>query len=134
MSKTTTSARYTNDDLLEIAVETADQLVTVRFTDGTDLTVVSAGRTSAKGFGYRHAMDEPLGYFARTKIADITPVDLDEDGYTSAALAVIFDTNAKALRVVLRAMGLGVGKGHRYNLRLDETLRSNIKARLAESA
>jgi hypothetical protein len=121
MSKTTTSARYTNDDLLEIAVETADQLVTVRFTDGTDLTVVSAGRTSAKGFGYRHAMD-------------ITPVDLDQDGYTSAALAAIFDTNAKALRVVLRAMGLGVGKGQRYNLRLDETLRSNIKARLAESA
>jgi hypothetical protein len=54
-----------------------------------------------------------------------------EDGYTTAALAAIFDTQAKALRVVLRSLGLGVGKGRRYNLDLTEDLKAKIRDGLA---
>lgn len=42
------------------------------------------------------------------------------DGLTSAALADMFGIAAKELRVTLRALGLGVGKGHRYHLKATE--------------
>lgn len=61
---------------------------------------------------------------------ELVPVG-DEDGYTTAALAAIFDTNAKALRVVLRRLGLGVGKGRRYALDLTDELRDKITTELA---
>lgn len=38
------------------------------------------------------------------------------DGATTADLAEVFGMAAKELRVHLRALGMGVGKGHRYHL------------------
>lgn len=55
----------------------------------------------------------------RTFRLDLVRVDVytaDADTLTTAELAVIFDTNAKALRVQLRKLGLGVGRGSRYGL------------------
>ena len=42
------------------------------------------------------------------------------DGMTSAELADVFNTTAKELRVNLRKLGLGVGKGRRYYLGADD--------------
>jgi hypothetical protein len=58
----------------------------------------------------------------------------DDDTLTTTALAAIFGTSAKALRVGLRAAGLGVGKGRVYGLTpadvrpLADTIRTNIPA------
>jgi hypothetical protein len=58
----------------------------------------------------------------------------DDATLTTTALAAIFNTNAKALRVGLRAAGLGVGKGRTYGLTpadvrpLVDTIRTNIPA------
>src|SRR5688500_7410587 len=50
--------------------------------------------------------------------------------YTTAELAAIFDTNARALRVELRRLGLSVGKGRRYAFTSNDVanLRSALKA------
>jgi hypothetical protein len=40
----------------------------------------------------------------------------DDEGHTTAELAEIFETTARELRKTLRALGLGVGRGRRYNL------------------
>lgn len=59
----------------------------------------------------------------------------DDDALTTAALAALFDTSAKALRVELRRLGLGVGKGHTYALTpavvrpLFEDIRAGLVAR-----
>jgi hypothetical protein len=71
----------------------------------------------------------------------ITPVDEDTEGdhpelapvealegMTTAELATMFGLTAKRLRVTLRAMKLGVGRGQRYNLTGEDVDR--IKARL----
>ena len=42
------------------------------------------------------------------------------DGATTAEVAEIFGTSAKELRVTLRALGMGVGKGHRYHLTAEQ--------------
>jgi hypothetical protein len=59
--------------------------------------------------------------YGDTTTAD-TPADLfaDADTYTAGVLAAILDMAAKDLRVELRAMGLHVGKGHRYAFTADE--------------
>ena len=118
---------YTTAELTAIVAANAGQLVTVTITDknGTyDLTVL-ADRVTSKGFGYRNHGDEPLAYIGRTKITNIVPVtstnDLfngmsDDEVLTTAALAALFDTDRKALRVELRRVGLGVGKGRTYGL------------------
>lgn len=49
-------------------------------------------------------------------ITAISTPDAEGDGYTTAEVAAIFDMTAKELRVNLRALGLGVGKGRRYGL------------------
>lgn len=52
-----------------------------------------------------------------------------EDGYTSADLAEMFGTSARALRRRLRALSMGVGKGNRYALTDAElaTVRKSIE-------
>lgn len=48
---------------------------------------------------------------------DEDEIETDEtEGLTTAELADMFETSARALRVRLRKLGLGVGKGRRYNL------------------
>lgn len=42
------------------------------------------------------------------------------DGATTAEVAEIFGTSAKELRVTLRALDMGVGKGHRYHLTAEQ--------------
>jgi len=62
---------------------------------------------------------------------DAADVDMPEgDGHTTAELAELFNTSARALRVQLRKLGLGVGKGRRYYLTDDElnTVRQAITA------
>lgn len=57
----------------------------------------------------------------------ITATDTDADalvaeldGATTAELADVFGIAAKDLRVTLRALGMGVGKGRRYHLTADQ--------------
>lgn len=62
---------------------------------------------------------------------DATDADMPEgDGHTTAELAALFNTSARALRVQLRKLGLGVGKGRRYYLTDEElaTVREAITA------
>lgn len=67
-------------------------------------------------------------------IVNDTPATDDTELLTTAELAAIFDTNAKALRVELRRLGLGVGRGSRYGLprTIVNTHGDAIRAGLAE--
>jgi hypothetical protein len=65
---------------------------------------------------------------AEDGIANLNLPNVDEmnalvaelDGCTTAELADVFGMAAKELRVHLRALGMGVGKGHRYHLTADQ--------------
>ena len=50
-----------------------------------------------------------------TSITDVSTSDTG-DAMTTAEVAALFNMTAKELRVQLRAMGIGVGKGRRYGL------------------
>lgn len=52
------------------------------------------------------------------------------DGCTTTELAAVFGIEAKELRVTLRALGMGVGKGRRYHLTNDQvtTVREALNA------
>jgi hypothetical protein len=54
------------------------------------------------------------------------------DGATTADLANVFGMAAKELRVHLRALGMGVGKGHRYHLTADDI--AKVRAALTTNA
>lgn len=59
--------------------------------------------------------------FDTTPGADATDALVAElDGCTTKELAEVFGIEAKELRVKLRALGMGVGKGHRYHLTADQ--------------
>jgi hypothetical protein len=59
-----------------------------------------------------------------------TPDDLASlSDMTTADLAEVFGTSAKALRVVLRKLGMGVGRGQRYHLTADDA--AKVKAAIA---
>jgi hypothetical protein len=129
-------------ELTAIATATADQLVTITFTDGTTRTVVSEGRMNSKGFLFRMGAEDGLEYVAPTKVASIVvvtdttpnaPADMfTEDEYTAASLAAVLDMAAKDLRVALRSMDLNVGKGKRYAFTADQA--RTIAANLADNA
>lgn len=100
-----------------------DTAVTVTLTDGTtvDGTVVKETAKTIKV-----DVDGTVRTF-RLDLVTVTETDADDDedgALTTAELAVIFDTNAKALRVQLRKLGLGVGKGSRYALPRDAFVRT----------
>lgn len=66
-------------------------------------------------------------------ITEVGVVSVDADftpgtDYTAAALATIFGTSARRLRVQLRKLGLGVGQGHMYHLTADQA--RNVKTAL----
>lgn len=102
--------------------------VNVTLTDDTVLTgefvsVDAKGTVSIK-------VDGKLVTRAASRVASIDVPSEDEvEGYTSAALAEMFDTSARALRRRLRDLGMGVGKGRRYNLTDDAlaTVRASIE-------
>jgi hypothetical protein len=63
-------------------------------------------------------------------VTQVTDADqLAHDGMTTRELAAIVGTEPKALRVALRALGLGVGKGRKYNL--PAATLDQVKAHLA---
>lgn len=61
--------------------------------------------------------DEDFTANADQELADLVN---ELDGATTAELAEVFGIAAKELRVHLRALGMGVGKGHRYHLNADQ--------------
>jgi ribosomal protein S1 len=103
----------------EMITFTAGTVVTVSLKDGTTVTgefisvnskgvnIKVDGKTTSRGLG-RVTSVEPAH-------AD-TPADLFADGdeYTTAELAAAFDMTTRALRIELRKLGVGVGKGHTY--------------------
>lgn len=81
------------------------------------------------------ATERELTFNAKTKKADLVAMivasDESAEGLTTAELAVIFDTNAKALRVALRKLGLGVGRGRRYHLTVNDEFKTQVRDALA---
>jgi exosome complex RNA-binding protein Csl4 len=91
------------------------------------------GKTVSRGLARLSAVEIVANLVPDT--ADDLFAGYDDDAtLTTTALAVIFGTNAKALRVGLRAAGLGVGKGRTYGLTpadvrpLADAIRTNIPA------
>lgn len=119
----------------------AGDAVRVQLTDGSDFSGIFIS-VNSKGVNVK--VDGKVISRSMNRLASVTPLvapDVADDifaGYdddatlTTTALAVIFGTNAKALRVGLRAAGLGVGKGRKYGLTpadvrpLVDTVRTNI--------
>ncbi len=103
-------------DMTAYLVNYNGELVTVSMADGTEMTGVLTN-LNTKGVGFKMSDEDTRAErIAVTKIASIMPAVTNDDLLTTAEFAAIFDTNAKALRVQLRRLGLGVGKGHRYGL------------------
>jgi hypothetical protein len=110
MSNTTTAA-------IAADLEKGEEIV-VTFVDGSTLEGEFVSINS-KGLNFR--VEDRLVTRSLAKIESVArPADEDEDddteGMTTAELADMFETTARALRVRLRKLGLGVGKGHRYAL------------------
>lgn len=102
-------------ELATFAANHADTQVNVRFTDGTEITVELTGKLTTRGLAYRTDSGK-VAYAAPTKIDSVVMPGADADGYTTAQVAALLNMEAKVLRVHLRAMGIGVGKGSRYTL------------------
>lgn len=111
--------------------------VTVVLTDGTELTGTFV---SVNSKGVNINVDGKLITRALSRVAsvaEITEVDETEleaedastEGLTTAELADMFEVSARALRVRLRKLGMGVGKGRRYYLTDDElaTVRASVE-------
>lgn len=109
--------------------------VNITLTTGDVLTnVIPTGRITTKGVAYRTTIDEPVRYVSVNRVDSIdvpvpvNPVvdvphtadadaDADAEGeYTTAEMAAMFDTSPRGLRVALRAIQRGVGRGQRYML------------------
>lgn len=70
---------------------------------------------SVNSKGANLKIDGKVKSFALSKIESVTTPS-DTGDYTTREVADMFDMEAKALRVQLRALGLGVGKGRKYGL------------------
>jgi hypothetical protein len=109
--------------------------ITAAFTTGTDIRVTlhdgstitgSFVSVNSKGINVKvdgKTVSRGLGRIDSVERMDAPDMSADpfdgvgdNEALTTAALAAIFDTNAKALRVELRRVGLGVGKGSTYAL------------------
>lgn len=94
---------------------------TVTLNDGTSFTGLFISITS-KGASFK--VGDVVIVRSLRRITDITdpmaipntPADLFVDGvtYTAAAVAAALDMDSYDLRVQLRALGMGVGKGRKY--------------------
>lgn len=110
----------------------AELEVTVRLTDGTEVygTPVSVNSKGVnlkvdgkvRSFGlnrvnaiFNDADDEGDVVNVLTEVPEDIQAKL-HDGMTTAELAELLDTTPKELRVTLRALGMGVGKGRKYSL------------------
>jgi hypothetical protein len=92
--------------------------VIVTFADGS---TIEGTWVSINSKGVNVHVDGKLVTRSLARVASVDrPTDEAEDeateGMTTAELADMFETSARALRVRLRKLGLGVGRGKRYNL------------------
>lgn len=117
-------------DLIATAKTTGEHIL-VRLADGTS---ASGAPISVNTKGVNIKMEDgKTRSFGLTRVAHIdlvtedddydalddVPEDIAEalhDGMTTRELAELMDTTPKALRVSLRALGMGVGKGRTYSL------------------
>lgn len=95
------------------------QDIVVTLVDGSTSTG-SALSVNSKGVNIKR--DGRTVSFNLKKVSDLAllvPVIEDveaHDGMTTRELADMLGTNPKSLRVILRSLGLGVGKGRKYSL------------------
>lgn len=119
-------------DLIATA-KTNDELVLVTLIDGTR---ISGDPISVNSKGVNLKVDGKVRSFGLKRIDAVDLVTDDEDDellednieladdieaqlhdeMTTAELAELMGTTPKALRVSLRALGMGVGKGRKYSL------------------
>lgn len=102
------------------------EAVVITKTDGSLVVPGTALSVNSKGVNIKtdagRTVSISLTRIASMVLADDTdPTDEDieaglMDGMTTAQLADVFGIEAKELRVHLRALGLGVGKGRKYSL------------------
>lgn len=86
--------------------------VTVLLTDGTTAT---GEPVSVNSKGINIKVDGKTKSFSLTRVEGIRRNDSTE-GLSTSDLAEMFEISAKELRVHLRSLGMGVGKGQRYSL------------------
>jgi len=117
-------------DLIATAKEN-EEFVIVNLADGTHIT---GSPISVNSKGVNIKSDGKVRSFALSRVTSLDLVTDDEDDYdalddvdedlaemlhdgmSTAELAEIMGTTPKALRVSLRALGMGVGKGRKYVL------------------
>lgn len=124
-----------------IALET----ITTAFPKGTEVVVTMADGSTVAGTmhkvdakGVTIKVDQKYVTRSLAKVASVdaapaTPADLFVDGtdYTTADVAAALDMTARALRVELRKMGEGVGKGSAYGFTASQARRIVAKVRQA---
>jgi hypothetical protein len=100
--------------------------VTVMYGDNlkVDGTFVSV---NSKGVNIKTA-DGKIKAMALSRVVAVVDNTPDTDGLTTREVAALFDMEAKVLRVHLRAMGAGVGKGRRYGFTSEdvEAIRTHL--------
>lgn len=109
MNATTTNATLAAD--FEKGTE-----VVVTLLDGTTLT---GEFVSVNSKGVNIKIEGRLVTRSASRVVSISlpeAEDAETEGMTTAELADMFEVTARALRVRLRKLGLGVGKGKRYAL------------------
>lgn len=104
------------------------ELSTLTVADGTTVTGVAVS-VNSKGFNIK--VDGKVRSIVASRIRAVTRTPVDADGYTTADVAAMVGMDPKALRVVLRALAMGVGKGSRYGLTDADV--AAIKAHLANA-
>jgi len=94
-----------NEDEVPTVIVSADGV------EAADLDAIDAQDAAAADVTLDNADLEAI-----QQIIDSITEGNDEDGYTSGELAAIFGDSAYNLRKVFRKLGMGVGKGSRYQL------------------
>lgn len=115
-----------NTTIAEIETIAADlekgETITVRTTDGQLFEDVVFVSINSKGLSFKDGDKvvtrtlSKIAILERNVEADDETEDEATEGMTTAELAEMFEVSARALRVRLRKLGMGVGKGKRYNL------------------
>lgn len=131
MNANTTTATISANDVatykgaivtLHLANETVTgHLISIN-SKGWNVNVVDGDRVTVVSRSYGRVLSVTTEVPVEAGNVDLTdaPADLgDLDDMTTAELADLFGTTAKELRVTLRSLGLGVGKGRRYHLTAD---------------
>ena len=125
------NATYATVDPANYAKIDKGTVIEVRSTVRDDTNVVEGAFVSVNSKGINVKLDtgrvvsRSLRYVTNVALVVTTPdtpADLfaDDATYTTAELAAALDMDAYDLRVILRELGLGVGKGRKYGFDRDE--------------